>query len=108
MTFRLTISTPDKTCFEGLAKGVVCPGSGGYFGVLAGHAPMVSVIGTGIVKVEPEEGATLLFVVDGGLADVGPQAVSILADWAVKADTLAQAEEKLEEARARAVPDAIR
>jgi F0F1-type ATP synthase epsilon subunit len=69
---------------------------------------MVSALDMGIVKVETDHGATLLFVVDGGLADVAAEQVSILADRVVKADNFAQAEEKLEEARARAIPGAIR
>lgn len=109
MTFRLNIATPDKTYFEGLAAGVTCPGLGGYFGVLARHAPMVSAIGMGIVQVETERAETLWFVVDGGLADVGPERVHLLADRVVKAASLAQAEEKLEEAKAlRSVPGKLR
>ena len=109
MTFRLTIATPDKTYFEGLAGGVTCPGLGGYFGVLSRHARMVSAIGMGIVKVETDQAETLLFVVDGGLADVGPERVQILADRVVKATSVANAEEKLEEAKAlRAVPGKLR
>ena len=109
MSFRLTIATPDKTYFEGLAAEVTCPGLGGYFGVLSRHTPMASAIGLGTVKVETDRAETLLFVVDGGLADVGPERVQILADHVVQATNLEDAEEKLEEAKAsRSVPGKVR
>ena len=44
MTFKILLSTPDKTFFNGPADSLVCPGLGGYFGVLAKHARMVSAI----------------------------------------------------------------
>ena len=102
MTFTVLISTPDKIFYNGLADSVVCPEPEGYFGVLARHAQMVAAVGTGIIKVSLAT-ETKLIVVDGGVAEVTPEATVILADFAILATDPADAEEKLAEAIARRV-----
>ena len=51
MTFHLRLCTPDKTFFDAETDGIVCPGLNGYFGVLARHLPLISGLGTGVLKV---------------------------------------------------------
>jgi F-type H+-transporting ATPase subunit epsilon len=102
VTFKVLITTPDKIYYDGLADRLVCPEVEGYFGVLARHAQMVAAVGTGIIKINlgPQ---TKFIVVDGGVAEVTPEATSILADFAVLAENQADAEVKLAEALARQV-----
>ncbi len=102
MTFQFLLSTPDKTYFNGPADSLVVPGLGGYFGVLAKHACMVAAIGTGIAKVQ-SAGVTKLFVIDGGVAEVTPDETVILADLAISATDIADAEQKLEELKVKRV-----
>jgi len=107
MTFRFLLSTPDKTFFNGPAESLVCPGPEGYFGILPRHAQMVAAVGLGIIKVEAE-GKASLFVVDGGIAEVTPEEVIVVADLILDAKDSAEAEEKLQETRAlRTVPVTI-
>jgi len=107
MTFRFLLSTPDKTFFNGPAESLVCPGPEGYFGILPRHAQMVAAVGLGIIKVEAE-GKSRLFVVDGGIAEVTPEEVIVVADLILDAKDSAEAEEKLQETRAlRTVPVTI-
>ncbi len=104
MMFRVLLSTPDKTFFNGAADSVVCPGPEGYFGILARHAQMVAAVGIGILKIE-SEGAIRLFVVDGGVVEVSPKETAVMADLVIPATDPADAEEKLEETKAlRTVP----
>ena len=102
MTFKVLITTPDKIFYNGQADSIVCPEPEGYFGVLARHAQMVAAVGTGIIKVNLGS-ETQLIVVDGGVAEVTPEAMTILADFAVLAADPSDAEEKLAEAVARQV-----
>lgn len=104
MTFRILLSTPDKTFFSGTADSAVLPGSEGYFGIMAHHAQMIAALGLGIVKIQVGT-ETKLFVVDGGVAEIGPEETVVLADLAISATDQADAEEKLEETKAsRTVP----
>lgn len=102
MTFKVLISTPDKIFYNGLADSLVCPEPEGYFGVLARHAQMVAAVGTGVIKVNLAA-ETKLIVVDGGVAEVTPESMVILADFAILASDPGDAEEKLAEATARRV-----
>lgn len=96
MTFRLRLATPDKTFFDEDAEAMVCPGLGGYFGVLSRHQPLIGGIGSGILRIKVA-GDTRFFVVDGGLAEVRGTAVEILANAVFPAETAADAEERMEE-----------
>lgn len=102
MTFTVLISTPDKIYYNGEADNLVCPGAEGYFGVMARHTQMVAALGIGIIKVCLAND-TKLIVVDGGVAEITPESTVILADSAILAVDLADAEVKLEEALARRV-----
>ena len=106
MMFQFQLCTPDKIFFKGEASSLVVPGLDGYFGVLARHARMVSAVGLGTVKIVSGE-KTLLFVVDGGVAEVTPEESVILADRVIPATDTADAEEKIEEIKAMRLPAVI-
>jgi len=74
----LQIITPDKTLYNGKADMVVVPGSDGFIGILNDHAPLVSSLSNGSVKVKLGE-EEKLFVVDGGVVEVLNNNVVILA-----------------------------
>jgi F-type H+-transporting ATPase subunit epsilon len=85
-TFHFELASPEKLVFEGEVEHVVVPGSEGEFGVLAGHAPLVAMLRPGILSVlGPNEQR---FVVRGGFAEVNPQGLTILADFAAPVDEL--------------------
>ena len=60
------------------------PGSEGGFGVLAGHAPFMTALKEGLVTVH-SDGATTVYQVRGGFADVTPDGLTILAEHAAEA-----------------------
>jgi F-type H+-transporting ATPase subunit epsilon len=81
-TFQFDLVSPEKLLFSEAVDQVDVPGSEGDFGVLAGHAPMVSTLRPGILTVY-RGGEKLRVVVNGGFAEVNPGGLTVLADMAV-------------------------
>jgi F-type H+-transporting ATPase subunit epsilon len=74
--------SPERELFNGEVDHVVVPGSEGEFGVSPNHAPVMSVIKPGALKVF-DEGQVRRIFVNGGFADVTPEGLSVLAEEAV-------------------------
>ena len=81
MSLTLKIITPEKKVFEGDVESVKCPGLDGLFGVLTGHAPMVSALGEGTLSYEAG-GQTKDVKISGGFLEVSNNVCSIMADSA--------------------------
>ena len=62
---------------------VTLPGTEGYFGVLAGHAPVISTLRPGVIEVKDGESGDLRIFVRGGFAEVDPAKVVVLAEEAI-------------------------
>jgi F-type H+-transporting ATPase subunit epsilon len=84
-TFQFDLVSPEKLLVSGEVTQVDVPGSEGDFGVLAGHAPMVTTLRPGILVVYRDDGE-LRVVVNGGFAEVSPTGLTVLADMAVPRD----------------------
>jgi F-type H+-transporting ATPase subunit epsilon len=80
-TFPFALVAPARELFAGQARQVDAPGSEGDFGVLAGHAPFMTLLRAGVVRVHTDAGQTA-FRVPGGFADVSPEGFVILAESA--------------------------
>jgi F-type H+-transporting ATPase subunit epsilon len=80
--FQFDLVSPEKLLFSGQVDQVDVPGSEGDFGVLAGHAPLISTLRPGIL-VMYRDSEELKVVVNGGFAEVGPAGLTVLADMAV-------------------------
>jgi F-type H+-transporting ATPase subunit epsilon len=100
---KLEVVTPNRRVLEGRAREVRIPGSLGELGVLPGHTPLLASLGTGEVTWFDGE-TTGRLVVQGGFAEVQPDAVTVLAAIAETVDeidletartTLAEAQKKL-------------
>jgi F-type H+-transporting ATPase subunit epsilon len=99
MTIRCEIVSQDRLVYEGDVDIVVIPGSEGEMGILPDHAPLLTTLALGVVKVRigtQEE----IFTVTGGLAEVQPDIVTVLADAAENVEEIDVA--RAEEARQRA------
>ena len=70
--------TPEKILFEGEASYVSVPGSEGEFGVLDGHAPLISTLKEGVVGIELASGEKKEFSVVSGVAEVTPARCTLL------------------------------
>jgi F-type H+-transporting ATPase subunit epsilon len=78
-----SLVSPERELFAGEVDQVDAPGSEGDFGVLAGHAPFMTTLKEGRVKVF-NESETRVFDVRGGFADVTPDGLTILAEHAAE------------------------
>ena len=98
LTFALV--SPEREVFHGEVDHVVVPGTGGDFGVSPHHAPVMSVIKPGALRVF-NDGAERRIFVDGGFADVTPEGLTVLAEDAVDLSELdaASLEQQLKDAQ---------
>jgi F-type H+-transporting ATPase subunit epsilon len=85
-TFQFDLVSPERILFSGRVNQVDVPGAEGDFGVLAGHAPLVSAVRPGILVIYNERGENLPIVIHGGFAEVSPAGLTVLADTAVPRD----------------------
>lgn len=76
----VTIVSPEKTLYEGNAEGVELPGKKGRFEVLRNHAPIVSILSSGVVRVKGAEGTEV--AVRGGFVEVSANEVSVCVEEA--------------------------
>jgi F-type H+-transporting ATPase subunit epsilon len=99
MTIHCDIVSQDRSLFSGDVDIVIAPGSEGELGILPNHTPLLTQLAFGILRVRQgtEEHA---FTIGGGVMEVLPTAVSVLADVAESVDELD--ETRAEEARTRA------
>jgi F-type H+-transporting ATPase subunit epsilon len=81
MPIRCEIVSQDRMVFEGDADIIVVPGVNGEMGILPHHAPLLSTLGFGILKVR-YQGEEEVFAISGGVIEVQPTIVTVLADAA--------------------------
>jgi len=108
MSIRCEIVSQDRMVFEGDVDIVVLPGTDGEMGILPHHAPLLTTLKIGIIKVR-SGGKEEIFTVAGGVAEVQPDIVTVLADAAENVEEIdvARAEaarKRAEEILARGVP----
>ena len=90
-TFHFELASPERLVFEGEVEQVDVPGSEGDFGVLAGHAPLVTILRPGVLTVTAG-GQKQQIAVLGGFAEVGPTGLTVLADMATALEDLDRAD----------------
>lgn len=91
MTIHVDVVSAEESIFSGLAEFVALPGEGGELGILPGHMPLMTRIKPGAVRVKlPNDKEELIFVA-GGLLEVQPGLVTVLADTAIRGADLDQA-----------------
>jgi F-type H+-transporting ATPase subunit epsilon len=78
---RVTLISPDRSLFDGEASGVVAPAFDGFVGILPGHAPFLTLLGTGTLSIT-HSGAASRFAVDGGILQVVDEVVRVVAERA--------------------------
>ena len=77
---KIEIITPDKKIFEGEIKSVRVPGKKGSFQVLKDHAPIVSTLESGSVRMVDQDNNELVYEIDGGVIEVKANKIILLAD----------------------------
>jgi len=82
-TFKFELVSPERLLISANVREVQVPGSEGDFTVLPNHAPVIAMLRPGILRVPGHDGPNGAIYVRGGLADVGPERLIILAEQAV-------------------------
>jgi len=105
ISFRLVM--PERELLDTEADMVVVPGSEGDFGVLHGHAPLISTVRPGVLEVLQGNKVEQRFIVVGGFAEVTPERCTVLADEAIPfAEVTAEQLAERERAAERDIVDA--
>lgn len=85
-SFHCDIVSVGESIFAGKVSMVVAHGALGDLGIMPGHAPLMSQLNPGPVRVQREDGTEEVYYVSGGVLEVQPNVVTILADTAVRAN----------------------
>jgi F-type H+-transporting ATPase subunit epsilon len=95
MSFHTLVLTPEGRVWDADADAVVMSGTDGLFGVLSGHAPMVSALAPGVLEIR-QGYDTSVFAIGDGIARIGRDSVTLMAEAAVRVSSREEAEERLE------------
>jgi|TARA_R110002126_G_scaffold1051_2_gene6433 F-type H+-transporting ATPase subunit epsilon len=90
-TMHLDIVSAEKAIYSGPVEMVIATGELGELGVVPGHAPLLTVLKPGEIRVTQIGGQEDIFYVSGGILEVQPNCVSVLADTVERADSLDEA-----------------
>ena len=91
MTVHCDIVSAEENLFSGLVEMVVAAGELGDLGIVPGHAPLLTGLKPGPVRIIKQHGEEEVIYVSGGYLEVQPHAVNVLADTALRADNLDEA-----------------
>tara|TARA_R110000822_G_scaffold187752_9_gene326615 strand:- start:26631 stop:27062 length:432 start_codon:yes stop_codon:yes gene_type:complete len=91
MTVHCDIVSAEQSLFSGLVELVVATGSQGELGITFGHAPLLTDLKPGPVRIIKQDGEEEIYYLSGGYLEVQPNIISILSDTALRADDLDEA-----------------
>ena len=106
-TIHVDVVSAEESIFSGEAEFVVLPGEAGELGIYPRHTPLITRIRPGAVRIKKPGGEEELVFVAGGILEVQPKVITVLADTAIRGADLDEAKanealKKAEEARAKA------
>ena len=90
-TLQVDVVSAEESIYSGQASFVALPGETGELGILPGHTPLISRIRAGAVRIQNEGQEEQLVFVAGGILEVQPRAVTVLADTAIRGKDLDEA-----------------
>ena len=90
-TLHVDVVSAEEQIFSGEAKFVALPGEGGELGILPKHTPLITRIKPGAVRIERPDGTEEFVFVAGGILEVQPSRVTVLADTAIRGKDLDEA-----------------
>jgi F-type H+-transporting ATPase subunit epsilon len=92
MTIHIDVVSAEESIFSGLAEFVIAPAEMGEVGIYPQHAPLITRIKPGALRVkEPNEAEETLIFVSGGILEVQPGVITVLADTAIRGHDLDEA-----------------
>ena len=90
-TLQVDIVSAEQQIFSGQADMVIAPGEAGELGILPEHAPLLTRIRPGTVRIQSAGNAEEVIYVSGGMMEVQPDRVTVLADTSIRAHDLDEA-----------------
>ncbi|MDT9000051.1 F0F1 ATP synthase subunit epsilon [Paucibacter sp. APW11] len=90
-TIHVDVVSAEESIFSGEAKFVALPGENGELGILPQHTPLITRIKPGAVRIERADGGEEFVFVAGGILEVQPGTVTVLADTAIRGKDLDEA-----------------
>ncbi len=99
MTMHLDVVSAEESLFSGAVQELLAPGTMGDLGIMPRHSQLISTLKAGELRYKTDEGEASLFIA-GGILEVQPSVVTVLADTAIRAEDLD--ESLAEEAKKRA------
>jgi F-type H+-transporting ATPase subunit epsilon len=87
MTLTVRVVAPDKTVWDSEAEEVILPSTTGQLGILSGHAPLLTALDTGVMRVRPGKDWVAIALM-GGFAEVENDEVTILVNGAERGDKI--------------------
>ena len=91
-TLQCNVVSVKESIFSGTIKMLIAKGVGGELGIMPGHTPLITLLQPGPVRVQREDGSEEVIYVSGGLLEVQPHVITLLADSAIRANDLNEAQ----------------
>ncbi|MBW4520138.1 MAG: F0F1 ATP synthase subunit epsilon [Scytolyngbya sp. HA4215-MV1] len=88
MALTVRVIAPDKTVWDSAADEVILPSTTGQLGILTGHAPLLTALDTGVMRVRPDGKNWVAIALLGGFAEVENNEVTILVNGAERGDSI--------------------
>ncbi len=88
MTVHCDIVSAEQQIFSGLAEMVIAAGSEGDLGIAYGHAPLLTGLKPGPIRIVKQGGEEEIYYISGGYAEIQPYHITVLADTALRADDM--------------------
>lgn len=95
MPLTVRVIAPDKTVWDSQAEEVILPSTTGQLGILGGHAPMLTALDTGVMRVRSDKNTWVPIALMGGFAEVDADEVIILVNGAERGDSINKEEARV-------------
>jgi F-type H+-transporting ATPase subunit epsilon len=90
-TMQCDVVSVKESIYSGAVSMLIAKGVGGEIGILPGHTPLITLLKPGAIRVQLENGTEEVIYVSGGVLEVQPNVVTVLADTAIRANDLDEA-----------------
>lgn len=88
MVLTVRVIAPDKTVWDSSAEEVILPSTTGQLGILSGHAPLLTALETGVMRVRSADRTWVPIALMGGFAEVENNEVTVLVNGAERGDSI--------------------
>lgn len=95
MALTIRVVAPDKTIWDSEAEEVILPSTTGQLGILTGHAPLLTALDTGVMRVRADKNNWVPIALMGGFAEVENDEVTILVNGAERGDAINKEEARV-------------